>query len=163
MSLGRFVADVECCYADAIMSDSNVPQDLRTIMTALRKKRYRATVVYALYLSDRSVLDGIEVDPSGLLYIGMTDDSLEVRSHYGHKDSSFSSPRRSLGAILKHKLALIAIPRGSGQSAKDMGYGNSGDPTGSCGRVITQLRPALSRYHTANFNSLDNMLGNCQE
>jgi len=50
----------------------------------------------------------------------MTEDSLEIRNHFAHKNSSFSSPRRSLGAILKKKLALIAIPRGLGKSAKDM-------------------------------------------
>jgi hypothetical protein len=122
------VADVKCCYAGESMSDSNVPQDLRNIKTALRKNRCRAADiqptagvgVYALYLSDPHALGGIDVDPSGLLYVGMTEDSLEARNHFGHKDSSFSSPRRSLGAILKQNLGLPAIPRGSGKSAKDM-------------------------------------------
>jgi hypothetical protein len=118
------------------MSDSDAPHDLRTIKKALLKKRDPAadnpatsgTGVYALYLSDPHALDGIEVDPSGLLYIGMTEDSLEVRNHFVHKDSSFSSPRRSLGAVLKQKLALIAIPRGSGKSPKDMvNYRFAGD------------------------------------
>jgi hypothetical protein len=106
------------------MSDSIAPNDLQSIKDALRKKRYRASDipatsgsgVYALYLSDPHALSDI---PSGLLYIGMTYSSLEVRNHFIHADSSFSSPRRTLGAILKSKLGLHAIPRGSGRSAKD--------------------------------------------
>jgi hypothetical protein len=109
------------------MSDCAAPNNLHDVKEAL-KKRYRAADipatsdigVYALYLSDPLALGTIEVDPSGLLYIGMTEDSLEVRDHFGHKDSAFSSPRRSLGAILKKELELTAIPRGLGRSAKDM-------------------------------------------
>lgn len=109
------------------MSDCSTPSKLDAIKEALRKRRRAADIpatsdlgVYALYLSDPLALDTIEVDTSGLLYIGMTEDSLEVRNHFGHKDSAFSSPRRSLGAILKKELKLIAVPRGLGRSEKDM-------------------------------------------
>ena len=109
------------------MRDCDDPH-LRIIKDALRKNRCRAAEIqptanvgiYALYLSDPSALGNIEVDSSGLLYVGMTEDSQEARNHFGHKESSFSSPRRSLGAILKKELGLTAIPRGSGKSATDM-------------------------------------------
>ena len=113
-------------YDVANMSDCDAPYDLRTIKDALLERHDIAADipdspgVYALYLTDPLALDGIQVDPTGLLYIGMTEDSLDVRNHFGHKDSSFSSPRRSLGAILKKELGLKAIPRGSGKSPKDM-------------------------------------------
>jgi hypothetical protein len=110
------------------MNDPHAYDDLRTTKDSLRKNRCSAAGirptsgvgVYALYLSQPHVFGGIEVDTSGLLYIGMTEDSLEARNHFGHRDSSFSSPRRSLGAILKGELGLTAIPRGLGKSAKDM-------------------------------------------
>jgi len=110
------------------MSDCDAPHDLRTIKDALRENRCHAADiqptagvgVYALYLSDPHALGGIEVDSSGPLYVGMTEDSQEERNHFGHRDSSFSSPRRSLGAILKKERGLTAIPRGSGKSATDM-------------------------------------------
>jgi hypothetical protein len=109
------------------MSDRGVPHDLAAIKDALRK-RYQAaeiprtsgTGVYAVYLSNPLALAKIRMDSSGLLYIGMTEDNLETRNHFGLKDSSFSSPRRSLGAILKRELGLKAIPRGTGKSTKDM-------------------------------------------
>ena len=87
------------------MSKRDAPHDLRTIKKALGVKHYRApdipttsgAGVYALYLLGSHALQGIEVDPSGLLYIGVTEHSLDIRNHFVHKDSSFSSPRRSLG------------------------------------------------------------------
>ena len=44
----------------------------------------------------------------------MTEDGFEARSHFLHKSSGFSTLRRTLGAILKHRLSLQAIPRGTG-------------------------------------------------
>jgi hypothetical protein len=79
------------------------------------------TPALILYLPVPHALPGIDVDdPPAPLYVGMTEDSLKARNHFGHKDSSFSSPRRSLGAILKQKLGLKAVPRGSGKSKTDM-------------------------------------------
>jgi len=46
----------------------------------------------------------------------MTDSSLEVRNNFGHAHSGFSTPRRSLGALLKEPLRLQAIPRAPGPS-----------------------------------------------
>jgi hypothetical protein len=75
--------------------------------------------VYAFSIVDPTALACIEIGPSGLLYVGMTESSLEVRNHFGHKDSSFSSLRRTLGAILKQPLDLHAKVRGNGLSNQD--------------------------------------------
>jgi len=114
-------------YSLTSMSDCGTPHHLRAVKEALTKRCHAADIpatsgtdVYALHLSNPQAFPQIEVDSSGLLYVGMTEDSLEARNHFGHKDSSFSSPRRSLGAILKQELGLKAIPRGSGKSLKDM-------------------------------------------
>jgi hypothetical protein len=78
--------------------------------------------VYAFSIDDPAALSSIRVGSTGLLYVGMSESSLEIRNHFFHKDSSFSSLRRSFGALLRDKddLNLHAIPRGSGQSAKDL-------------------------------------------
>jgi hypothetical protein len=101
--------------------------DMQTVKNTLQKRCRVADIptmsdpgIYALYLIDPHALGGgIEINSSGLIYVGMTESSLELRNHFGHKDSSFSSPRRTLGAILKRELGLNAIPRGRGHSAKD--------------------------------------------
>jgi hypothetical protein len=72
--------------------------------------------IYAFYLSSPGELAGVSIEPYGLLYLGMTDSSLEVRNHFNHEHSGFSTLRRSPGALLKPSLALRAIPRGSGSS-----------------------------------------------
>jgi hypothetical protein len=46
----------------------------------------------------------------------MTDSSLDARCHFNHAHSGFSTLRRSLGAFLKERLALRAVPRGPGPS-----------------------------------------------
>jgi hypothetical protein len=75
--------------------------------------------VYAFFIKDRSKLTGVQMRSDGLLYVGMTASSLEVRNHFFHRDSSFSSFRRSLGALLKTRLKLHAIPRGLGRTRRD--------------------------------------------
>ena len=72
--------------------------------------------LYELYINDPKALNSIRVGPSGLLYIGMTQSSLDSRNHSEHDNSGFSSLRRSLGALLKSKLHLRAIPRAQGSS-----------------------------------------------
>jgi hypothetical protein len=68
--------------------------------------------VYALFLNDPRAFSTLGVDKNGLLYIGMTADNTGARDHFdpptGH--SGFSSPRRSIGALLKHELQLRACP-----------------------------------------------------
>jgi hypothetical protein len=46
----------------------------------------------------------------------MTESSLDSRNHFEHDNSGFSSLRRTLGALLKSKLRLRAIPRAQGPS-----------------------------------------------
>jgi hypothetical protein len=75
--------------------------------------------VYMFRLVGVRDIGPIHIGPAGLLYVGMTESSLEVRNHFSHEDSSFSSLRRSLGAILKQELRLCAVHRGQGQSSKD--------------------------------------------
>src|SRR5271157_4746566 len=77
--------------------------------------------VYALFLKSPSALPGIEVSSADSpLYIGMTRSSLNLRDHFGHQHSGFSTLRRSLGAILKQQLKLRAIPRAKGSSRSNV-------------------------------------------
>lgn len=78
--------------------------------------------VYAFSIDDPIALPSICIGPTGLLYLGMTESSLEVRNHFFHKNSSFSSLRRSLGALLRKELKLQAVRRGSGRSSKDISH-----------------------------------------
>lgn len=50
----------------------------------------------------------------------MTESSLAARSHFSHAHSGFSTLRRSLGAVLKETLSLIAEPRAPGPSASNL-------------------------------------------
>ena len=82
--------------------------------------------VYALFLYG-GALGEISAAENGLLYIGMTDSSLEVRNHFTHKDSGFSTLRRSLGAILRTDLGLVPIPRSPGSSAAHFKFAPDGE------------------------------------
>lgn len=75
--------------------------------------------VYILCLRPGSILPGVTPANEGLLYVGMTDDDLNVRNHFMHVDSGRSSPRRSLGAMLRTKLLLEPIPRNGGRHERD--------------------------------------------
>lgn len=72
--------------------------------------------VYAIFVTSTVALPSITVSSHGLLYVGMTDTTLEARSHFGHAHSGFSTFRRSLGALLKTQLGLAVVPRGSGHA-----------------------------------------------
>ncbi len=72
--------------------------------------------IYAILLASPDVLPSITPARAGLLYVGMTNATLEARSHFRHAHSGFSTFRRSLGALLKGELGLTAIPRGPGSS-----------------------------------------------
>jgi hypothetical protein len=73
--------------------------------------------LYGLVLRDHAALAEINVEKHNILYIGMTESTLMGRNHFLHLDSSFSTLRRSLGALLKTELKLLAIPRGAGRTA----------------------------------------------
>ena len=107
------------------MSDDEVYQ---SVLSSLLKHRYRpsdippvdAAGVYALFLTDPTVLPALTMPTSGVLYVGMAELSLEVRNHFLHGDSGFSSPRRSLGALPRDELQLVAIRRGTGPSPRNI-------------------------------------------
>ena len=72
--------------------------------------------VYALFAREVGcLLPEIVLPEDGLLYVGESG-HLRDRDHFAAQHSGFSSPRRSLGAILKARLKLTAIPRASGSS-----------------------------------------------
>jgi hypothetical protein len=75
-----------------------------------------STGIYALFANKRNILRAIHLGRTGLLYIGMTADPAGERNHFAHAHSGFSSPRRTLGALLKDVLNLRAIPRSRGPS-----------------------------------------------
>lgn len=72
--------------------------------------------LYAYFIGRRDELRPISIPANGLLYIGMTESSLDARCHFEHVHSGFSTFRRSLGAILKGQLQLRASPRAPGSS-----------------------------------------------
>lgn len=80
----------------------------------------RAAGIYGYFLDRPDKLRSISVPPNGLLYIGMTDSSLDARCHFEHQHSGFSTFRRSLGAILKSELQLRALPRAPGASRSNV-------------------------------------------
>ena len=82
--------------------------------------------IYALFLNS-GALGVISPAEDGLLYIGITDSSLEARNHFRHKSSGFSTLRRSLGAILRADLGLVPVPRSPGSSAAHFKFAPDGE------------------------------------
>ena len=78
--------------------------------------------LYALFLESQASLPGFAIAPTGLLYIGKTGSSLHKRNHFRYKHSAISSPRRSLGALLRQQLGLQALPSGQGRSGKNFAH-----------------------------------------
>lgn len=76
--------------------------------------------IYALFLDDPVALEPLAVPKNGLLYVGMTADKAGKRNHFAHRHSGSSSPRRSLGSLLKQKLQLRASRRAPGLSEKNL-------------------------------------------
>ena len=74
--------------------------------------------VYAFYLKDHAALHPFPCKADGLVYIGSSGNlaSREYENHFDTTSTGFSTLRRSIGAILKRKLSLNAIPRSSGDS-----------------------------------------------
>lgn len=84
--------------------------------------------LYGIFAKRQNCLPEIVIPESGIVYVGMTQDSLDTRNHFFAKSSGFHSPRRSLGAILKKELSLKAVPRSSGTSPKNFDcYSFAGD------------------------------------
>lgn len=127
--------DQTCLMTSFIMRGVRVDEtmtediDIESVLTEMARNRRRPEPrlavtdpgVYALYLAKGARLPGVETQAGAVLYVGMTEDGLDVRYHFGHKDSSFSSPRRSFGALLKNsKLKLVAHPRGKERTRRAM-------------------------------------------
>jgi len=76
--------------------------------------------IYGFVLADKSTL-GQFGQGGQLLYVGISKDSLHSRDfnqHFKAGQSGRSTLRRSLGAALKDKLRLKAIPRGGASDTK---------------------------------------------
>ena len=80
--------------------------------------------VYALFLRHPKALPRFVAGDDALLYVGMTMDAHGKRNHFDPStgNSGFSSPRRSLGAVLKEHLGLHAIPRSAGRSSTNRSH-----------------------------------------
>jgi hypothetical protein len=74
--------------------------------------------IYALYLKQGPAIGNFHVNSDGLFYIGLSSclSLRDIGTHFSSGGTGFSTVRRSLGAILKDKLDLNAIPRGNGPS-----------------------------------------------
>ena len=77
--------------------------------------RHMNAGIYAIFAGSLQCLPGVVLPQDGLLYIGQSG-SLSGRDHFRMESSGFSSPRRSLGALLKSELQLTAEPRSAGRS-----------------------------------------------
>ena len=85
--------------------------------------------VYAIFVETPQCLPNVVLQQKELLYIGRSD-NLAGRNHFKMKSSGFSSPRRSLGAIIKSELKLNAEPRSTGRSPsnyKNYCFGSEGE------------------------------------
>lgn len=76
--------------------------------------------VYIFCLRNPDALPAISAGRQGLVYAGRTEHGLEFRNHYVHAHSGFSTFRRSLGALLKQSLGLVAVPRSAGRSRSNV-------------------------------------------
>ncbi len=84
--------------------------------------------VYALFADAPGALLPVRLGPENLVYVGMAAHGQDARSHFLHEHSGLSTLRRSLGAILKEQLGLVAVPRSPGPSkANIVAYRFAGD------------------------------------
>jgi hypothetical protein len=99
-------------------SIDRVVEQLQSSQRLPRERQPVTPGVYGLFVQayDGSAENPGYIDEWELFYIGMTAGG---RDHFGYSHSGLSSPRRSLGALLKDKLKLRAIPRGTGKSRSD--------------------------------------------
>jgi N-carbamoylputrescine amidase len=118
---GRIIAKASHDAEEILLGeiDLGLIEDTRRNWPFLRDRRIDA---YAVFLKKDSSLSVIEVeDNSRLLYIGKSESSIEVRKHCSYPNSSASTLRRSLGAILKQdpkqELKLSAFPCGFKRNA----------------------------------------------
>lgn len=101
---------------------TEVGSDMERIAKELTERRYRSdlglkvkTGIYGLHVIDGAALPAINLPQGALIYIGMTAGTAGERDHFEYRHSGYSSPRRSLGALL----GLCAMRRGTGKSSKN--------------------------------------------
>ncbi len=82
--------------------------------------------VYAMLLRSGAVIEPLPIADRRLIYIGKADGHTQ-RDHLLYRSSSQSAPRRTLGALLKWHLGLIAFPRGRALTQRDVDHFNFGD------------------------------------
>ena len=80
--------------------------------------------IYAIFARPFDALPVADVPSNGLVYVGRSGNLAErdFETHFKAGASGFSTLRRSVGALLKDELGLMAIPRGTGSS--DTNYRN---------------------------------------
>lgn len=74
--------------------------------------------VYGMFLSQPDLLAPFPAGRDGLIYLGKCNElcAREFEVHFSSLKTGYSSLRQLLGAVLKEKLALKALPRGPGES-----------------------------------------------
>ena len=77
--------------------------------------------VYAWFLKDGVTLPGFVVPYDRLIYIGSSSSlaQRQYETHFSSRQTGFSTVRRTLGALLKEELRLVARPRGRGTTPQD--------------------------------------------
>ena len=71
--------------------------------------------IYAIFVGSPGCLPSVALPQDGLLYVGRSSNPAR-RNHFKMESSGISSPRRSLGALLKFELQLTAEPRSADRS-----------------------------------------------
>lgn len=77
--------------------------------------------LYALFLVEDGSLAEYEVQPDQPIYVGASRNvaKREFDNHFNSSGTGWSTVRRSLGALLKDNLKLVARPRSRGTSPQD--------------------------------------------
>lgn len=116
--------------------------------------------LYACFVRNPSVLRPLQPGPNGLIYVGKAENlaKREFANHFNDRGTGSSTLRRSLGAILKQRLGLTALPRGSGRTAQDFSCYRF-DPVGEA-RLTAWMREQLevAVYAVANPAEIENHL-----
>jgi hypothetical protein len=143
-------SDEETAFADFRQSRASIN---RLVASA-------ASGVYAIYLRTPGLLAPIAEGKHGLLYIGLSTNltSREFEQHFSSGNTGFSTFRRSIGALLKDRLSLRAIPRAFGPSETNVCNYRFNDDSEA--RLTTWMREHLEvGVHASNrFLELENVL-----
>jgi len=82
--------------------------------------------VFAAFVKDSALLPGIDVPATGLVYIG-EGVNVAKRSPFVAAGKRISTPWRTLGAILKERLGLIAVAGNGDQAVQHYQFDASGE------------------------------------